>query len=299
VEQPLSSATNTTENIDSLIEFCATHRRLFVLTGAGVSTASGIPDYRDGEGEWKQRPPMDYREFVSSAAMRRRYWARSLVGWRRFVNAHPNAAHYALSELEQAGHVSYLVTQNVDDLHRRAGHQRIVDLHGRLASVLCLDCGSRFSRTAVQMQLVLRNPDYRHLSAPDAPDGDAHLPDRHLSDFAVPDCAACGGRLKPDVVFFGESVPGERVAEAYAALQEADAMLVIGSSLMVFSGYRFVRRAVEQGKRVAAINLGRTRADGDLHFKVAAPCIPVLRELRAALKEPSPLAPLPQGEGEI
>lgn len=283
MERPLSSAETPRTDIDPLVEFCAAHRRLFVLTGAGVSTASGIPDYRDADGEWKQRPPVDYRDFVSSAATRRRYWARSLVGWRRFVNAHPNAAHYALSELEQAGHIGHLVTQNVDDLHRRAGHRQVVDLHGRLASVLCLDCGSRFARAALQMQLVLRNPHYRHVSAPDAPDGDAHLAEGDFSDFVVPACAACGGLLKPDVVFFGENVPAERVSEAYSALARADAVLVIGSSLMVFSGYRFVRRAVEQGKRVAAINVGRTRADDDLHLKVSAPCIPVLRKLLAAL----------------
>jgi len=286
VEPLLDIAGNTITNVDPLVEFCVSHRRLFVLTGAGISTASGISDYRDHLGEWKQQQPMGYRDFVGSAAMRQRYWARSLVGWRRFVNAQPNAAHHALCELEQAGHISCLVTQNVDDLHRRAGHQRVVDLHGRLASVLCLDCGSRFARSAVQMQLVLRNPHFQHVTAPHAPDGDAHLPERHFVDFVVPGCAACGGILKPDVVFYGESVPGERVAEAYAALLEADAMLVIGSSLMVFSGYRFVRRALEQGKRVAAINLGRTRADGDLHLKLAAPCVPVLRELRAALGLP-------------
>jgi NAD-dependent SIR2 family protein deacetylase len=147
------------------------------------------------------------------------------------------------------------------------------------------------------MQLVLRNPDYQHVTAPYAPDGDAHLPDREFSEFVVPACASCGGVLKPDVVFYGENVPGERVAEAYAALAGADAVLVIGSSLMIFSGYRFVRRAVERGKRVAAINLGRTRADGELHLKVVAPCIQVLRELRAALGEPSPPAPLPEGQG--
>ncbi len=284
MEYPLRHAESTSTEIGPLVEFCAAHRRLFVLTGAGVSTASGIPDYRDADGEWKQRQPVDYRDFVSSPATRQRYWARSLVGWRRFVRAHPNAAHYALSELEQMGRIAHLITQNVDDLHRRAGHRRVVDLHGRLAGVLCLECGSRFARASVQMQLVLRNPHYQHLSAPDAPDGDAHLEQRDFSDFDVPGCAACGGVLKPDVVFFGENVPGERVSEAYAALTRADAMLVIGSSLMVFSGYRFVRRAVEQGKRVAAINLGRTRADELLSLKVSAPCIPVLRELRAALE---------------
>lgn len=273
------SATNSA----ALVEFCAAHRRLFVLTGAGVSTASGIPDYRDADGEWKQRQPVDYRDFVGSQATRQRYWARSLIGWRRFVNAQPNAAHYALSMLEQMGRIGQLVTQNVDDLHRRAGHRRVVDLHGRLDSVLCLDCGSRFARAAVQMQLVLRNPHYQHIAAPYAPDGDAHLEAEDFSDFVVPDCAACGGVIKPDVVFFGENVPGERVAQAYTALTRADAMLVVGSSLMVFSGYRFVRRAVEQGKPVAALNLGRTRADELLQLKVTAPCIPVLHELCAAL----------------
>ncbi len=275
-------------DIRSLVEFCRSHRNLFVLTGAGISTASGIPDYRDDDGEWKHPRPVDFRDFVRSESARRRYWARSLVGWRRFGAASPNAAHFALSELERAGHVSCLVTQNVDDLHRRAGHRRVIDLHGRLANVVCLDCSSQFSRAAVQMQLVLRNPHYQAVSAGQAPDGDAQLHERDFGDFKVPDCAACGGMLKPDVVFFGESVPGERVAEASEALEAADAMLVVGSSLMVFSGYRFARRAAERGKRIAAINLGRTRADGQLHLKLAAPCIPVLTGLQAALCERRP-----------
>ncbi len=283
MESAQTMPVNAHAGVDSLADFCASHRRLFVLTGAGISTASGIPDYRDHDGQWKHPQPVDYRDFVRSAAARRRYWARSLVGWRRFVRARPNAAHRALSELEQAGHVACLVTQNVDDLHRRAGHRRVIDLHGRLAGVVCLGCGSRFTRAAVQMQLVLRNPRFQPADVAHAPDGDAHLGEADYSDFTVPDCAGCGGMLKPDVVFFGENVPGERVASAGAALEAADAMLVIGSSLMVFSGYRFARRAVEQGKRIAAINLGRTRADEHLCLKVSAPCVDVLVELQAAL----------------
>ncbi len=268
--------------VAALADFVRAHPRLAVLTGAGISTGSGIPDYRDADGEWKQQPPVDYRDFVRSLAVRKRYWARSLVGWQRFARARPNAAHRALARLEHAGHVADLITQNVDSLHQRAGHRRVIDLHGRLSAVLCLDCGSRFTRAAVQWQLVHRNPAWRGVSAPAAPDGDALLA-AETSGFDVPACAACDGMLKPDVVFFGEQVPAERVAGALGAVREADALLVIGSSLMVFSGYRFVREARRLARPVAAVNLGRTRADAEFTLKLSAPCAPVLEALGDAL----------------
>ncbi len=207
-------------DLDSLTDFLAPRRRLFVLTGAGCSTESGIPDYRDADGQWKHRQPMQYREFVGSHEARQRYWSRSLVGWRRIAGAEPNAAHQALARLENAGRVCCLVTQNVDRLHHRAGSRALIDLHGRLDRVEC-----------------------------------------------------------PAVVFFGENVPRRRVDRAFAALDEADAVLVAGSSLMVFSGYRFARAAAERGVPLALLNLGRTRADAEATLKVEGRCGEVLPRL--------------------
>jgi NAD-dependent SIR2 family protein deacetylase len=260
-------------DLDSLREFLERHRRLFVLTGAGVSTDSGIPDYRDAEGEWK-RPsrPVMFGDFMTDVAARRRYWARGLVGGQHLGRAAPNDAHRALARLERAGRVKLLVTQNVDRLHQAAGSESVVDLHGRADVVRCMRCERRLPRSQLQADLVRLNPAWSEDGARAAPDGDADLASADYATFAVPDCAACGGTLKPDVVFFGESVPRERVARAMGALEDADAVLVIGSSLMVYSGYRFARAAAEAGKPIAAVNLGRTRADELLTIKVAAPC---------------------------
>jgi len=249
-------------------------RKLFVLTGAGCSTASGIPDYRDLDGTWKHRRPTTYQRFLESEATRRRYWAGSLTGWARIAAAAPNAAHAALARLEREGLLHWLLTQNVDGLHRRAGSRRLTELHGRLDRVVCLTCRVRFPRERFQTALRAANPDWESeaASATPKPDGDAGVATEHLDGFRVPDCPRCGGVLKPDVVFFGEAVPRERVDEAFARLEESDRVLVVGSSLMIWSGYRFVRRARERGLPVAAVNLGRTRADAELALKVAAPC---------------------------
>lgn len=255
-----------------LQQFIQTHRRLFVLTGAGCSTASGIPDYRDTDGQWKRPPPINYADFMQQPAARQRYWARSMVGWPRFACARPNSAHYALSELERRGQVVLLVTQNVDRLHQLAGSERVLDLHGRLDVVRCMACDWRSAREAFQQLLVEHNPAWAHLEAPDAPDGDADLEGEDFSRFEVPPCPRCGGIVKPDVVFFGEAVPRERVSQATQAWQAADALLVVGSSLMVYSGYRFVDAAARAGKPVAAVTLGRTRADPLLELKVDAAC---------------------------
>ena len=265
--------------LDALRGLIAAHPRLFVLTGAGISTASGIPDYRDRDGSWKRMPPVSYQAFVGGAATRSRYWARSLVGWRRFGAAQPNDAHRALARLERAGHVVQLLTQNVDGLHEAAGSRAVVDLHGRLDRVRCLGCERRIARAAFQRVLEHLNPDWITLDALDAPDGDADLEGLPFDRFIVPGCEACGGLLKPDVVFFGEAVPRERVERAVAALERSDAMLVVGSSLMVYSGFRFARAAAQAGKPVAAINLGRTRADDLLSLKVEADCVAALRAL--------------------
>jgi NAD-dependent SIR2 family protein deacetylase len=270
--------------IDRLAEFLAVHRRVLVLTGAGCSTESGIPDYRDLNGDWKHPRPVMYQQFVGDEAVRRRYWARSFVGWGRIAGAEPNRAHRALAGLETAGRVHAVVTQNVDGLHTRAGSRHVIDLHGRLDTVQCLECGALTHRADFQARLVASNP---HLSsaAPHAiaPDGDAAVANVDYSSVDVPACDSCGGILKPHVVFFGEGVPPARVDAAFQQLADADALLVVGSSLMVFSGYRFVQAAVRESKPVAAINLGRTRADDVIAVKVSAPCGDALTAVSAQL----------------
>lgn len=255
-------------------------RRLFVLTGAGVSTGSGIPDYRDRDGAWKRRPPVRYGEFVRDEAVRRRYWARSMNGWPAFSDASPGPPHRAIAALERAGRVEHVVTQNVDRLHQRAGSEAVVDLHGRLDTVVCLDCGMKRSRDAMQRDLVQDNPVLAGLDRPARPDGDADLDGIDLSAMRVPPCGRCGGMLKPDVVFFGESVPKPVVEHAFAALEAADAVLVAGSSLAVWSGYRFCREAARVGKPIAVVNLGKTRADDLADLKVDRECGEVLGRLR-------------------
>src|SRR6185312_9233989 len=265
----------------ALFDFIARHRRLFVLTGAGCSTDSGIPDYRDADGKWKRSPPVSFQAFMGSAAVRRRYWARSFVGWRHLRRAGPNAAHQSLARLEQQGRLELLLTQNVDGLHQAAGSLQVIDLHGRLDRVRCMDCESLVSREELQAELLRCNGPWSRLEGRVAPDGDADLEGLSFAEFVVPSCFRCGGILKPDVVFFGESVPRERVDEAMQRLERADAVLVVGSSLMVYSGYRFVQAAAQAGKPVAAVNLGRTRADSLLTLKVSEPCASALAALPA------------------
>ena len=269
-----------TDAASALAEFLATHRRLLVLTGAGCSAPSGIPDYRDADGAWKHGPPMSFAEFGGSASARRRYWAGSLRGWPRVRDARPNAAHRALARLEAEGRVTVVVTQNVDGLHQQAGSRQVIDLHGRLDTVECLACGASVPREDVQALLLAWNPLHGAGTRAGAlrPDGDAHVaatPD----DLNVPDCRECGGVLKPGVVFFGENVPTRRVDATLMALEESDGLLVVGSSLMVYSGYRFVRAARERGRPVALLGLGRTRADGEATLKVVADCETVLSQL--------------------
>lgn len=259
----------------ALREFTDRHTKLFVLTGAGCSTGSGIPDYRDADGEWKRGRPIMLQDFVANERSRQRYWARSLIGFRRMRAAQPNDAHRALAALESQGRVTQLVTQNVDGLHQAAGSRNTIDLHGRVDVVGCLACERRLAREQLQAELVERNPDFVSLDALEAPDGDAALDGIDFARFVVPACA-CGGLLKPDVVFFGEAVPVDRVQQAFAALEAADAMLVVGSSLMVYSGYRFAQAAALAGKPIAAVNLGTTRADGLLTLKVRERCADAL-----------------------
>lgn len=255
-----------------LTDFLQQHESIFVLTGAGISTASGIPDYRDERGEWKHRRPMEYREFVDRESARQRYWARSWVGWKHFRRAEPNAAHHALTELERRGRVERIVTQNVDGLQQRAGSHAVTELHGSLARVACIDCGNAISRELMQRRLLDLNPGLAGLEAISLPDGDARLEAFDSAMLRLPACESCGGVLKPEVVFFGETVPPARVSESFAALDRADAMLVVGSSLMIYSGFRFARRAAELDLPLVAINLGKTRADDLLTHKIEQDC---------------------------
>ena len=255
-----------------LRDFVDRHEKLFVLTGAGCSTNSGIPDYRDSNGNWKRTQPVNFQAFMSEEHTRRRYWARSLIGWRRFGQARPNDAHHALAKLEANGRCGMLLTQNVDRLHQSAGHRQVIDLHGRLDLVRCMGCGSKMPRDEFQHALGRANAEWLTLDAADAPDGDADLEHEDFSSFRVPACEACGGILKPDVVFFGENVPRDIVATAQDHLAQADAMLVVGSSLMVYSGFRFVQAAAQRNIPIAAVNLGRTRADDLLTLKVEERC---------------------------
>lgn len=239
-----------------------------VLTGAGVSTDSGIPAYRDEEGRWKQSAPMQFRDFVGTHLARQRYWARSMVGWARMARAVPNQAHRALSELEQRGLLRLLITQNVDGLHSAAGSQNVVDLHGRLDRVICLGCKALSPRVELQQRLVADNPEFLQHTFITRADGDAELA-ADYERFRVCACSACGGVLKPDVVFFGENVPAPRVQQAMASLEGARALVIVGSSLMVFSGFRFARAAARQGVPIVVVNLGKTRADELSALRVA------------------------------
>ena len=265
--------------MQQLHEFVERHPRLFVLSGAGISTESGIPCYRDREGQRTGRAPILLKDFLGSDYARRRYWARSLIGWPVVQNAQPNAAHHALRALDARSRVHGLVTQNVDGLHIRAGNPDVIELHGNIGRVRCIECGERHTRAAVQRMLEAANPDFIGYTAPAVPDGDAHIEDLDFASFDVPGCTRCGGVLKPDVVFFGESVPRVLVDDAARSLEAADAMLVVGSSLMVYSGYRFCEWAAKSGKPIAAINIGKTRADALLALKVEAPCSEALERL--------------------
>lgn len=247
-----------------------------VLSGAGVSTASGIPDYRGVTGRTRTAPPMQWDEFVGSEAARRRYWARGQVGFRRYAGIAPNQAHTALAALERTGVVTGVVTQNVDGLHGRAGSRRVVELHGSLAAVLCMDCGAREPRTSLHARLATANPWLRAVDAPVQADGDAVLDERHAERFVLLGCRACDGDLRPDVVFFGEFVPRARMARARELVEGARTLLVVGSSLTVGSGWLLLRHARRHGAAVAIVNLGPTRADDLADLRVEADVVPTL-----------------------
>lgn len=253
----------------ALADFLLRHPGTLVLTGAGLSTASGIPDYRDRDGVRRGKEPIQGPEFRRSQAVQRRYWARSMVGWPVLARARPNTGHAALAALEGAGRIGPLLTQNVDGLHQQAGSKAVLELHGNIHAVFCLDCGARLPRALVQNQLLEANPLLAGAMAAPLPDGDAHIEPEALEDFRLPACTACGGALMPDVIFFGDTLPPARSALALAQMEAAEALLVVGSSLMVYSGFRFCRMAAQAGKPIAAVNLGRTRADELIALKIA------------------------------
>lgn len=270
-----------TGTLAALEAFMERNARVLVLTGAGISTASGIPDYRDRDGVRRGKAPMEGPVFRQSEAMRRRYWARSMAGWPRLAGAAPNAAHRALASLERAGNIAAVLTQNVDGLHQQAGSDTVIELHGNIHRVACLDCAAGYSRREVQHWLEQGNPGFAGLPATALPDGDADLAPHTPAHFQIPECPDCGGMLQPDVVFFGDGVPRARSEAATHAVLAADAVLVVGSSLAVLSGYRLCRLAAEAGKPVAAINRGVTRADALLAFKcdaAAESLLPVLAD---------------------
>ncbi|MEU1681771.1 NAD-dependent protein deacetylase [Micromonospora zamorensis] len=270
-----------TESFDALTSLVA-GGGVVVLSGAGLSTESGIPDYRGPSGVARRHTPMTFQAFTRDPLARRRYWARSHLGWRLIAGAAPNAGHRAVAGLQRAGLVDAVITQNVDGLHGAAGSTSVIELHGRLDEVTCLDCGNLTSREELDRRLREANPDFVARVAAVNPDGDVDLPDEQVAAFRPVDCGICGtGMLKPDVVFFGETVPPQRVARCFAAVEQARSLLVLGSSLTVMSGRRFVIRAAKQGIPVAIVNQGPTRGDAHARVCVDAPLGALLPELAA------------------
>ncbi|MBO2457127.1 NAD-dependent protein deacetylase [Actinomadura violacea] len=250
-----------------------------VLSGAGLSTESGIPDYRGETGRRRRAEPMTYQRFTCDAEARRRYWARGHLGWRHIAGARPNAGHRAVAELQRRGLLAGIITQNVDGLHQAAGADGVIELHGGLDRVVCLGCGERTPRARLEDRLREANPGWDARPHMINPDGDAVLSDADVASFAPVDCARCGGLLKPDVIFFGENVPPARVRDCYALTESAGTLLVLGSSLTVLSGYRFVRHAARHGIPVAIINRGATRGDEHALLTLDAPLGPALDAL--------------------
>ncbi|XVV10657.1 NAD-dependent protein deacetylase [Actinoplanes sp. CA-131856] len=250
-----------------------------VLSGAGLSTDSGIPDYRGPSGSARRSTPMTYQTFTRDPIARRRYWARSHLGWRTIGEARPNDGHRAVARMQEAGAVQGVITQNVDGLHQAGGARDVVELHGNLSRIVCLDCGDLTPREWMAARLDEANPDFRGVATAINADGDVELDDTELDGFAVVDCTTCGGMLKPDVVYFGETVPPERVSRSFGLVAAARTLLVLGSSLTVMSGRRFVLRAVKDGIRVAIVNRGVTRGEPYAGVVVDAPLGIVLPHL--------------------
>jgi NAD-dependent SIR2 family protein deacetylase len=267
-------------DVDRVLEVVA-GRRVAVLTGAGISTDSGIPDYRGPSSP--PCNPMTYQQFVGDPEFRQRYWARNHVGWRRMDAARPNAGHRALARLERAGLVGGVITQNVDLLHTKAGSRRVIDLHGTYARVRCLGCEALISRMALADRLEDANPGFGDVTdgLEVAPDADAVVTD--TAGFWMVDCERCGGMLKPDIVYFGENVPKPRVAATYDLVDSAEVLLAAGSSLTVMSGLRFIRHAAKTGRPVVIVNRGRTRGDNLADLTLDAGCSEVLTTIADAV----------------
>uniref|UniRef100_UPI0037E936FB NAD-dependent protein lipoamidase sirtuin-4, mitochondrial n=1 Tax=Semicossyphus pulcher TaxID=241346 RepID=UPI0037E936FB len=262
-----------------LQDFVSRSSRMFVITGAGLSTESGIPDYRsEGVGLYARtdRRPMQHAEFVRSAKSRQRYWARNFVGWPQFSSHQPNCAHGVLQRWEERGKLNWLVTQNVDALHSKAGQKRLTELHGCAHRVMCLGCSAITAREELQARFLSVNPDWSAQAGAVAPDGDVFLEDEQVLHFRVPSCEDCGGILKPEVTFFGDTVSKTTVQFVHDRLAESDAVLVVGSSLQVYSGYRFLLAASDRKLPVAILNIGSTRADHLAQLKVSGRCGEVL-----------------------
>ena len=277
-------ATAAPTDLDALVDLCS-RGRVLALTGAGISTDSGIPDYRGPDGT-RRVTPMQYRDFVDSAEARQRYWARATVGWRRFSEVRPNDGHRAVAALQRAGLLAGLITQNVDGLHQAAGATDVVELHGSLSRIVCLTCRDRSDRAALDRRIWAENPGFLDATADDdiRPDGDVRLEEVRVAAFRPPRCLVCAAdTLKPDVVFFGESVPKDRVQRCFDLTDAADALLVLGSSLQVFSGYRFVRRAAARGIPVAIVTRGPSRGDREATLRIDAALADVLPPLAARL----------------
>lgn len=249
------------KSVDSLSQWLDQIASWTLLTGAGLSADSGIPTYRDHKGQWLGAQPIQHQEFIDNPAKRRRYWSRSAVGWPAVSAARPTALHDALAAFEHQGRVRSIITQNVDRLHQTAGSQQVIDLHGRLDQVCCLGCGASEHRDSVQRRLLTSNPHLEAHSAAPKPDGDADIADELVAMTQPPECLVCNGVLMPDVVFFGGSVPKERVQHCLSSLDNSDGFMVVGSSLQVFSGYRFVKYARDLGIPIIVINRGITRGD--------------------------------------
>ena len=272
----LNITRNSKNELGKLISALNSHQNIWILTGAGISAPSGIPTYRDDKGKWKSANPIQHNDFINHESYRQRYWARSMVGWKLTGRAKPNDTHHAITTLQNKGKVSQIVTQNVDSLHNHAGSENVIDLHGRLSEIKCLRCDEVSQRDTYQPRLIKNNPELDQYEAKILPDGDAHVEDFDMSKITIPPCQNCGGMLMPNVVFFGGIVPRPRVDKAFSTLAESDCILVIGSSLKVFSGFRFPRWASENNLPLYAVNQGEMRGQELFDCIITEPCEVIL-----------------------